>query len=138
MTDRILLAYDGSASSDKAFDFALTFAKKFEVPLYLLSIIRLPEPPDEVETTAFVESATSTYHQIFGRLHKKAQDEGITLHCKSVVGHPAEQIIKWTNELEINHVIVGSHGKGLFQRILLGSVSKQIAIYAPCSVTIVR
>lgn len=138
MIKRILIAYDGSESADKAFEFALDFAERYQGELYVLSVIRLPEPHDDVETEAFVEQANKRYHDQFAHLQKKAHKYTFPVHFKSIVGHSTEQILRQAEELKIDHIIVGSRGKGFFQRILLGSVSKQIVIYASCSVTVVR
>jgi nucleotide-binding universal stress UspA family protein len=35
-------------------------------------------------------------------------------------------------------IVMGHRGKSMLQRWLLGSVSKRVLSYAPCSVTIVR
>ena len=138
MTKRILIAYDGSESADKAFEFALDFTERYQGELYVLSVIRLPEPHDDIETEAFIEQANKQYHGQFAHLQKRAHAHSFPIHFKSVIGHSTEQILRQAEELKIDHIIVGSQGKGFFQRILLGSVSKQVMIYAPCSVTVVR
>ena len=40
----ILIAHDGSAPADRAFDFALELAHKFGAALSVLSVARPPEP----------------------------------------------------------------------------------------------
>lgn len=35
-------------------------------------------------------------------------------------------------------IVVGSHGRGMLERFLLGSVSQAVALHAACSVEIVR
>lgn len=138
MIKRILIAYDGSESADKAFEFALDFAERYQGELYVLSVVRLPEPHDDIETEAFMEQAHKHYQTQFAHLQKKNHRSPVQVHFKSVIGHPTQQILRQVEELDIDHIIVGSRGKGFFQRILLGSVSKQVVIYAHCSVTVVR
>lgn len=138
MIKHVLVAYDGSPNADKAFEFALDFTQRYQGELYVLSVIHPPEAHDDVETEAYLEQATKRYHNQFIHLQKRAQGLPLSVHFKTAVGHVTEQILRQTDDLKIDHIILGSRGKGFFQRILLGSVSKQVMIYAPCSVTIVR
>jgi nucleotide-binding universal stress UspA family protein len=51
---------------------------------------------------------------------------------------PKRAIIAEAERLGADLILVGSHGYGPKQRFLLGSVSHAMALYAPCSVEIVR
>lgn len=53
-------------------------------------------------------------------------------------GHPAEQICSFAKENGVDLIVIGSHGRSGFSRVLLGSVSNAVANHAPCPVTIVR
>ena len=52
-------------------------------------------------------------------------------------GSPAQQIVERAKEWEADVVVVGSHGRGFWGR-LLGSVSNSVVHHAPCSVLVVR
>jgi nucleotide-binding universal stress UspA family protein len=53
-------------------------------------------------------------------------------------GDPAAMIV-WVAEQEGSDAIVlGSHGKRGFKRVLLGSVSEHVTRHAPCPVLVVR
>jgi len=54
------------------------------------------------------------------------------------VGHPAGPIVHQAAEREADMIVMGHRGKSRFQRWLLGSVSKRVLSYAPCTVTVVR
>jgi nucleotide-binding universal stress UspA family protein len=55
-----------------------------------------------------------------------------------VEGRPAEQIVMQIRAKGIDLVVVGSHGHGRIQRLLLGSTAEQVLASAPCSVLVAR
>jgi nucleotide-binding universal stress UspA family protein len=57
---------------------------------------------------------------------------------KTRVGHPAEQIIATAEEWGADLIVTGHRGHGLFERWLLGSVSRVVIAYARCAVLVVR
>jgi nucleotide-binding universal stress UspA family protein len=134
----ILIAHDGSASAGRAFEFALELAQKFGAELSVLSVARPPEPPDEVETEAVIESAKEHYEQAFEQLRKRGSEAGVPAVFAVVVGHPAEQIVYYAENHAVDHIVMGHRGKSFFGRWLLGSVSKQVIHYAHCTTTVVR
>ena len=138
MIKSILLAYDGSAPADKAYAFALDIAKKYAADLYVLAVARPPEFGDDVETEAIIENSKKHYQKVLAPLKAQAPSLGARLHFEVAVGHPAEQIIRHAEQFKAELIVIGHRGKSLFERLRLGSVSKQVIQYAHCSVTVVR
>ncbi len=138
MIRKLLIAYDGSEQAKRAFDVGIEIAARFSAEVFVISVARPPEPADDVETEAILESANQYYEQHFAELKEAAASVGITPHFEILVGHPAEQIVHYANEKEVDMIVMGHRGKSLIQQWLLGSVSKRVLSYAHCTVTIVR
>ena len=138
MIRKILAAYDGSESADKAYAYALDMAKKYGAELLVLSVARPPEPPEDVETEAMLEHAEGHYEKQFTTMKQRATAEGVHAEFKVAVGHPAEQIIYHADGNGTDLIVMGHRGKGFFERLMLGSISKQVVHYANCAVLIVR
>jgi len=49
MIAKLLMAYDGSKQSEKAFGFALDLASKYSAKMLVVAVARPPEPPVAVE-----------------------------------------------------------------------------------------
>jgi nucleotide-binding universal stress UspA family protein len=138
MNSRILCAYDGSAAATRAFDYALAIASAFHAEMFVLAVAQPPEPPEDVETEALLESAQEHFEAGFAALRKTADAAGMAPKFEVAVGHPAEQILYHADSFGADHIVLGHRGKNAFQRWLMGSVSKRVISYANCSVTVVR
>ena len=141
MLKKILVAFDGSEQSYKAFDFALELTKLCPgaIPnILVVSVAQPPEPADIVEVDAVIDSATQHYEGLFRGLREKAKEKNIEIKTEVLVGHPADQIVKYAKENECDMVVLGQTGKSRIEKWLLGSVSKRVSTYAPCSVMIVK
>lgn len=53
-------------------------------------------------------------------------------------GHVAETICAYAVDHEIDLIVLGTRGQSAFSKLLLGSVSIQVANHASCAVTLVR
>ena len=138
MNSRILCAYDGSKAAENAFDYALALSAAFSADLSVLAVAQPPEPREDVETEALLESAREHFEDSFAMLRKKADATRVSPKFEVAVGHPAEQILYHADSFDADHIVLGHRGKNAFQRWLMGSVSKRIISYATCSVTVVR
>jgi nucleotide-binding universal stress UspA family protein len=138
VSKRIMVAFDGSKPSEKAFHYALATAKQNNALLWVVSVVQLPEPATMVETDAILDSAKENYELLFQPLREEAKSSGVALEMEIAVGHPAEQIIRKAKDLNVDLVVVGHRGHSRIEEWLLGSVSKRVSSYAPCAVTIVR
>lgn len=138
MITHILVAYDGSDQSERAFDFGLDLAVRYEARLLVLSVVRLPEPPVEVELAAMLENGNAYYAGRFEQLKVRAAQAGVALRCELKAGHPAEHITLLAENECVNHIVMGHRGQTMAQKWMIGSVCRQVINQAPCSVTVVR
>ena len=53
-------------------------------------------------------------------------------------GDPGAELWRLAEEEAVGVIVAGSHGAGVFRRVLLGSVSHHLLQHAPCPVLIVR
>jgi nucleotide-binding universal stress UspA family protein len=135
---KILVAYDGSKQSEKAFDLALDMASKYSARMIVLSVARIPEPPFAVEVGDILHNAEEYYEGRFRAMKDKASDAGINTRFLVRIGHPAEQIVLLANEEAVDAIVIGHRGESFLQRWLLGSVAKRVLSYANCTVVVVR
>lgn len=138
MIKKILVAYDGSSESHSAFLFGLDMANKFEAELEVLAVVRVLEPPEDVETKDNLERGREHYEKYFIDLRHEAQQLGVHIKTEVALGHPAEQIIYWAEQHNVNLIVMGHQTKNTFGRWLLGSVPDKVVHHAPCTVTIVK
>lgn len=138
MLKKILVAFDGSKPAERAFAMALELAKPFGARIVVLSVAQPPEPPVLVETSALLDSATEHFEKDFPRLREEAKARDIPVETCVAVGHPADQIVHVAAQEQCDLIVMGHRGKSVLQRWLLGSISKRVLSYAPCSVLVTR
>ena len=61
-----------------------------------------------------------------------------TVLTKTVEGVPKREIVREASSWGADRIVVGSHGRGHGERIVLGSTAAAVAAEAPCTVQIVR
>ena len=138
MFGKILVAFDGSAPSRQAYEVGLDLAKRYQSEIHVVAVARPPDFAEDVETEAALESAREHLGKRFGELESLAAHAGLKPRLRIVTGHPAEQIVRVAEEHRIELIILGHRGHGVFERWLLGSVSRTVIAYAHCAVMVVR
>src|SRR5439155_1113845 len=63
---------------------------------------------------------------------------GIKAHWRLEVGVPFEEIVKAAEEEHADMIVMGTHGRSGYNRLLLGSVVGRVIHLAPCPVLTVR
>lgn len=133
---KILVATDFSQVSDRALDFAIALARRYDARIYLAHVIT-PDPFQFAEP----QLAQATYEKV-----RQAAEEGITdiLISGKLRGVPHEVLMEEGNvwptlenlikKHEIDLVVTGTHGRGKVQKLLIGSVAEEIFRKADCAV----
>jgi len=135
----ILVAYDSSEHANKAYAIALDYAQKFNSEIYVITVARPPEPAMDVETEAFIEEVTEQYNKDFAHLKGQATSHKVKAHFEVLAGHPAQTIVHYAQDLNVDLIIIGAvREKSGLLKWLLGSVASQVTHHAHCSVLVVR
>ena len=125
---KILITTDFSEVSDRALDYGIALARRYDARIYLAHVIT-PDPFQFAEP----QLAQATYEKV-----RQAAEEGVTdiLISGKLRGVPHEVLMeegnvwptldKMITQHEIDLVVVGTHGRGKVQKILIGSVAEEI------------
>ena len=140
MTKNILVPYDFTTFGDIAFEKAIEIAKKFDSKLTLLTIIgtdidtsgmdwvRAQEKHDEEET-----SAKDKLNRIKGSQNNVDISVKI-IHNSSVI----DGILSFAKNNNIDLIVMGSHGRSGFKKLVLGSAASGVVARANCPVLITK
>jgi nucleotide-binding universal stress UspA family protein len=94
---------------------------------------------EELEGTEFKEALDAKADKILGYYKKLMQDKPPSPEVRTIVrtGHPAEEIIKGSEEEGAELIIIGTRGKRV-GRFFIGSVSREVVNNASVPVLVVR
>ena len=140
---KILLAVDGSEISLRAvrslIDHVRWFAERPE--LHLLTV-HLPIPVG-LATQHVGHAALERYYREEGETAlapaRRLLDAALLPHTPHVhVGEPAAIIVKLAAELDCDLICMGSHGHGVLENAILGSVATRVLHLAQISVLLAK
>jgi len=139
---KLLVALDLSESTELIVKEAGEVAKKMSAQVWIL---HNAEPaPDVLEFRADPQTARDSLAEKFHREHRQIQEiakrlrkEGLEATALLVHGPTVEVILKEASDLDVNMIIVGSHGRSAVYQLLMGSVSEGILHKSRCPVLIV-
>jgi len=123
--ERLLVASDGSPYSGAAVAEALRLARLWGSRLFGVSVAR--EEGELPQAEAIVREMLA-----------QANARGLPLEGRVTVGVPDDAIVRLARELEADLLLLGSHGRTGFTRLLLGSVAERVIGTAPCPVLVVK
>ncbi|TCO42416.1 nucleotide-binding universal stress UspA family protein [Kribbella antiqua] len=135
-TGRIVVGVDGSEISAAAIRFAFQQAARRHIGITAVHAatptrqhpsLRVPaDIVDQIDRQLFAEAMES----------KRVLFPAIDVQTRLAHAHPAQALIDASAGAEL--VVVGSHGRGGFAGMLLGSVSQAVLQHAACPVAVVR
>ncbi|RLB29483.1 MAG: universal stress protein [Deltaproteobacteria bacterium] len=139
--EKILVPVDGSEQSHKAVGFAVDLANHYHATIYLLHVFKLTIVPEGLGE--YVVSDRVQLRALGDKIIAAAEDEakghGVErIETAVVEGDPAERIIDYAKEHDVDIIVIGSRGLGTFKGLLLGSVSNKVTHRADRTCVIVR
>lgn len=147
MYQHIMIPLDGSPLAEAALPYALELARRFESKVTLIRIL-LPA------SQRFTQLGTAQDVQVMMELHKKEQEasrsylkqmegslsqQGYKISSQVIEGIPiADHIIDEARALEVDTIVMSTHGRTGVGRLLFGSVAENVLRQADMPVLLVR
>lgn len=139
---QILIATDGSETANEAADFGIEMFGCSGAKVYALYVIDITPyrsvPLDKIWSRETLDEFERVGHEATYYVEKLGKAAGLEVETRVLKGHPAEKILSFSEDNNIDMIIVGSLGKGGYERALLGSVSEKIVRHAKIPVLVVR
>ena len=141
--EKILVPFDGSGYSQKAYEKALEIAEKFGSKILVVSVLqskaaetagvsleRMQEIQDEEKDTATT---------MLKNLESQATAKNISFHMEVIINpSSADGIVTFAEKNNVDLIVIGSHGRTGFRKIVLGSVANGVLAQAKCPVLITK
>ena len=136
---KILVPVDGSCHSLKALGVAKKMAGVFDSKIVLIHVVN-PTHAREVSNYVLDEAALEEIRVRRTKIVDDAQCEcgGGDYEKYTVLGDPAEEILKKLKEDEIDLLIIAKKGVSEMERYIMGSVSAKIIEHSPKSVYLIQ
>lgn len=138
--NRILCPIDFSDTAQHAIDHAIAFAKWYKasiVALHVYNPVFYPVPGLMPTTDPEFATDSAEIHrlqdQVANAFHP-ALAAGIDVDALVETGPPADEILDCASRERVNLIVLGTHGLGGFERLLLGSVTEKVLRKASCAV----
>jgi nucleotide-binding universal stress UspA family protein len=139
---RVLVALDGSPSSEAVLRFLLEIAGPLDMTVMLLRVLE-PVPPMPLEGTRHL-----TLQEVEGRRHEaeeylapiaaglRARGVAVTFQVRQ--GRPDQEILAAAREHGADLIAMATHGRTGLGRLLFGSVAEAVLRHATVPVFLIR
>lgn len=140
---KVLVPIDFSKASKKAIQYAVRFADQFNCEIDLIHVI---EPttamfgaPLAIEVSPNAEDEFLAAEKDLTTLARESCTDGVKpVHSLIRVGHAPNEITKAAKELDIDVIIIATHGDTSWRHLCIGSTAERVVRTAPCPVLVVR
>ncbi|MDE3192298.1 MAG: universal stress protein [Chloroflexota bacterium] len=148
---RVLFAEDGSAEASGAAALLATWPIFQGLTTRVVSVapidggLSVPVPAGPVRHANASEPFATAVDAVRTAWADLARDRALELERSGLharedpqVGDPAREIVNAAVRSETDVIVMGSRGRTGLERLLLGSVARNVLTHAPCSVLVVR
>src|SRR5579864_4819827 len=142
---QILVATDFSEPSDAAFAYGRELASQFGATLHVLHVVQ-----NIYVNTFGAENYVAVAPGLQEQIENDARERLDALIIDSdrsgpptvpivlTAISPAPAILDYAKNHDIDAIVMGTHGRGAFAHLVMGSVAERVVRFAPCPVLTVR
>jgi nucleotide-binding universal stress UspA family protein len=133
---RILVATDFGPAADAALTYGRALATSFGATLHVM----------HVAENFFLRPTVADPHALKAAVARRLEerltaDDRIRLDARAVLetsDHAANEITRYAKDADIDLIVMGTHGRGGFSHMLVGSVAERVVRTASCPVLTVK
>ncbi len=139
----ILVPVDLSTQSTRAFKVALDIAKKRNSKITILTCLELDASHhlyyEAIPSPQQIKKQSKVVKRHFEKLESLAETNNISIKSKILTsGSAVNNIVTFAKSQKHDLVVIGSHGRTGFDKLLLGSVANGVSQKTKCPVLIVK
>lgn len=146
MYDPIMLTLDGSELAEKAIPHAVAIAKKFGARLLVVRVVPPVVQPLDVDYgmsapygyEKIIEAEVQGANDYLASIVKTLEAEGLTVETATPLGEPATAILDIADQQGVGLIVMATHGRTGFQRLVFGSVADRVLREAEVPVLLIR
>jgi len=140
---KILVPIDFSDYSKSALKYAVNFCKNCKADMFLIYVVEpVIYPPDFSMGQIAIPSVNSEWderaRQELDKLAKEEIPSSVSVKTIIKTGKPFLEIIETAGELDVDLIIIATHGRSGVEHILFGSTAEKVVRKAPCPVLTLR
>ena len=138
---KILVAVDESVFAARAADVGFDLARSLGAEVAIIHVVDPSvvayAPEGGIPARELVALAQQNGKRLVAAFSQRAALQPASLEFIHV-GKPATEIVKAAKDWPADLIVIGSHGRGGVERLLLGSVAEGVMRHAACPVLVVR
>lgn len=140
--DRILVPVDDSRPSHNSLAVAAGMARASEATVVLAHVAEMSYSQDRDEMLAtYGEHIVADFKKYGETLLRNTADSetfsGLKVETEVLFGDPARALLDLADQKNIDAIVMGSHGRGAWGSVVMGSVSQRVVHEARVPVVIV-
>jgi len=129
MYDRILVPTDGSEEVERAVRHAVDLAAAHGATIHAVYVIDSASyggVPMETAWEGLHEMLEHEGEAALDRVAELATESDVAVDTSLLEGTPAKQIVRHAESEDCDLIVMGTHGRGGIDRLLLGSVAERV------------
>jgi len=140
---KILIPVDGSANAERAVDYVIANAVDMKVaPQICLLNVQWKLASGNVKLFIDQETINDYYREqgtvALANARAKLDASGLAYTYHISVGSPAEAVVQYAQEHQVDQIVMSAHGEATLSSLLLGSVASKVVNLAQMPVLLVK
>lgn len=139
MYDQLLIPTDGSHAAERALNHGIDLAAQNDARVHVLAVAETNSISSfESISGTTVDSIRAETESMVNDAAGRVESAGVDVVAETREGRPAEVIVDYAAEHDIDLIVMGTHGRQGVERAMLGSVTERVVRSSPVPVLTLR